>query len=127
MPGEGRRWPTSICYPPTHYEWWNSFYHGGKVFDAFYVLSALEAWSYFFFDADFWKDFHYDGPVAPALDRAERTLHVPREVITLTYLILASIVIALLGDRAGGAEVVFILGLSYPIYATLSCLFNTTG
>merc|ERR1719419_1866781 len=58
-PGIDRRWPTSICYPPTHYEWKNWIEYG-KCWDGYYVMSAIEAWSYFTFDSEYCKDFHYD-------------------------------------------------------------------
>ena len=49
----------------------------------------------------------------------ERSFLVPREMITALGLILTAFVIAMLGDRAGGEELVFIFGLAYPVYATL--------
>jgi len=131
IPGENRRWPTSICYPPTHYEWINSFYHCGKMWNGTYVLSAIEAWSYYVFDSDFWKDFHYDSCFSTSHDAIERSLRVPREVLTALTLIIIAVVVGILGDEAGGGgggeEIVFLLGLAYPLYATIRVFFGNSG
>ena len=59
--------------------------------------------------------------MSSSYDRVERTLLVPREVMTSLFLLITAFVVALLGDAAGGEEIVFILALLYPIYGTIRC------
>ena len=83
--------------------------------------SQIQAWSYFAFDSAFWKDLHYDSLLSSSYDKMERSLLVPREVLTGFFLLITALVVALLGDEAGGEETVFVLAPMYPIYATIRC------
>jgi hypothetical protein len=65
------------------------------------------------------KDLHYDGVVAPIYERLEKQLRIPREVLTMTAVIGAAIVIAVLGDN-GGQHVALLIGLVYPIIGTMN-------
>ena len=90
------------------------------MFNGYYLLSALEAWSYYAFDSEFWKDYHYDSLMTRTYDKLEEQLRVPREVLTMLALLITGLVVGLLGDE-GGEEIVFLIALAYPIYATIKC------